>query len=243
MSIREVCCLDHICVIQSNKYLYLIYKSLQRTHVLLDLSYPSPKDANTGSPTGPLTYSRPQSHSYAQTEEQQQPQHQQEVNNIVYHFESINREAILNDVIEYLDKKCASLEQLVKANMHRSQELDISLNAAREEWHSTFLAQKDNHQNDMNTVMHSLMHKIQEVEIAIDSQVREAQAPWLLVLEAVQGRSEQAEAISLQALEMVTKLNDQKPTTSSQRKEPYPNPAREAVKLVGVLVRTVPFSS
>jgi hypothetical protein len=207
-----------------------ILTSLQGTHGLVNLTYPSPNETIAEPATGQPTTSRPQSHSFAQTEEQQQPQ---EVNNIVYHFESINREAILNDVIEYLDKKCADLEQMVKANTHRSLDFETSINAAREEWHSKFLAQKENQQNDTNTVMHSLMHKIQEVEIAIDSKVREAQAPWLLVLETVQGRCEQAEAISLQALEIVTKLNNQKPTsTAGQRKEPYPNPARDAVKLV-----------
>jgi hypothetical protein len=204
---------------------------LQGTHGLVNLNSPSPNETIAEPPTGQPTHSRPQSHSFAQTEEQQQQP--QEVNNIVYHFKSINREAILNDLIEYLDKKCADLEQTVKANTHRSLEFESSLNAAREEWHSTFIAQKENQQNDTNTVMHSLMHKIQEVEIAINSKVREAQAPWLLVLEAVQGRCEQAEAISLQALEIVTKLNSQKLTSSGgQRKESYPNPARDAVKLV-----------
>ena len=225
------------CKYKMFSFVKLLLILLQRTHVLVG---PSPKETVSLSP-GQLDQIHSQSHAYSQIEQQPQQQ-QQEVSNIVYHFESINREAILNDVIEYLDKKCSDLEQLIKASTQRSQELEISFNTAREEWQSMFLAQKENQYNDTSTIMHSLMHKIQEVEISIDSQVRETQAPWLIVLEAAQNRSEQAEAISLQALEMVTKLNDQKQSLGP-RKESLPSPDRDAVKQVQFLCRHSPAFS
>ena len=153
----------------------------------------------------------------------------QEVSSFVYHFESVNKEEIMNELTAAMDKRIDELDSRVQADMRLMerevraalQEQASALSSLQSEWQSHLAELKESQKDGDNAVLQTAMQKIAVVQDCIEYRVRAVQSPWLLVLENAQVKVEKAEAMSLQALELVQRLS---------RRNSNPNPMADAPK-------------